>query len=299
MISMLRYITAQSSAVLILASALFASCGNSGEPDKKEEMRDTTVTTEPVPAQADSQEVSYTLPSTLQIANIFRKAGLSYYSGITNPTGNLKAYKGGSPFAKALNLGVYSADLSYCILNRQSEESRDYFKACKELASDLGLSKPFEAVAKRLEKNLDKQDSLAMILVAIQMETDEILSSSGQEHVSVISFAGAWIESVYIGTRVHAKEGHTRIADKLVEQMGIADNIIKALRAHRLKDQHIDGLLKQMQSINDLYNNFEAIKEIKAADPDVIDPAKVHIGVKELYSFSQKIEEIRSAITKG
>ena len=261
-------------------------------------MRDSAVAEPPTPQAIDSSDFSYTLPSTLQIANIFKKSGLSYYSGITNTTDKVKVYKAGSQFTKAVNLGVYSADLSYCILNKQREESRTYFKACKELASELGLAKPFEGVAKRLEKNLDNQDSLAMILVAIQMETDEILSSTDAEYISVISFTGAWIESMHIGTKVHAKEGHIRIADKLVEQMGIADNIVKALRANRNKNPEIDGLIKHMESLNELYNSFEAVKAIKATDPDVIDPTKVHIGVKELYSFSQRVQEIREIIIK-
>lgn len=292
-----------SSLLTLFAAAVPAlissSCGTSEEAGKKEEMRDTVIAAPPAPEAIDSADFSYALPSTLQIANIFKKSGLSYYSGITNNVDQVKTYKAGSQFTKAVNLGVYSADLSYCILNKQSEESKHYFKACKELASELGLSRPFEGVAKRMEKNLDNQDSLAMILVAIQMETDEILSSTDAEYISIISFTGAWIESMYIGTKVHAKEGHIRIADKLVEQMGIAENIIKALRANRNKNEGIDGLIRHMESLNDLYNSFEAVKEIKAADPDVIDPTKVHIGVKELYSFSQRVQEIRETIVKG
>lgn len=285
--------------LMLAIATLLVSCSTGEDPDKKEEMRDTTLASEPSGMPADSVDVSYTLPSTLQIASIFRKSGLSYYSGLTNPTDNVSRYKGGSLFVKALNLGVYSGDLSYCILNKQSEESRNYFKACKELAGELGLGKPFESVARRMEKNLNNQDSLALILVAIQMETDEILAVTDQEHLAVISFTGAWIESMYLGTRVHAKEGHIRIADKLVEQMGIADNIIKALKVHRGKDPGIDGLVKQMESLNAIYNGFESIREVKAADPDVIDPAKLHVSLKELYTFSQKVDEIRSAIVKS
>ena len=281
------------------ASILFItlnSCNTGEEPDKKEEMRDTVMVSDT--NQAVEGDVSYTLPSTLQIANIFKKSGLRYYSGITNSVDNVNSYKATSPGRQALLLGVYSADLSYCMLNKQSEECKKYFKACKELAGGLGLAQPFESVAKRMEKNLDNQDSLAMILVGIQMETDNIMQENNQEYLSVISFTGAWIESMYIGVEVHSKEGNIQMTQKLVEQMGIAESILKALRAHIKEDKAIERLVKYMSELNEIYNGFEVVKQIKATDPDVIDPAKIQIGVKDLMSFANKLESIREEIVK-
>jgi len=275
------------------------SCGSGSEAEKKEEMPDSLTTVSDTSRNNIESDVSYTLPSTLQIASIFKKSGLSYYSGLTNKTENLNTYKAASPFVKALNLGVYSADLSYCMLNKQNEECKNYLKVCKELASELGLAKAFESVARRMEKNMNNPDSLALILVAIQMETDNILASSDEEYKSVISFTGAWIESMHLGMRVHAKEGHVNMTAKLVEQMGIAENIIKALKANAERDKGIEGLIKQMNSLNDIYNNFKSVKAIKATDPDVIDPAKLEIGVQELLGFSSRLEEIRAEIIKG
>jgi len=286
-------------AACIIALLTLNSCDSGSEAEKKEEMPDTLTVVSDTSRNNIESDVSYTLPSTLQIASIFKKSGLSYYSGLTNKTENLNTYKASSPFVKALNLGVYSADLSYCMLNKQNEECKNYFKVCKELSSELGLAKAFESVAKRMEKNMNDQDSLALILVAIQMETDNILASSDEEYKSVISFTGAWIESMHLGMRVHAKEGHVNMTAKLVEQMGIAENIIKALKAHSARDKEIDGLVKQMSSLNDIYNNFKSVKEIKATDPDVIDPAKLEIGVQELLGFSSRLEEIRAQIIKG
>ncbi len=282
----------------VLTISLFSACGDGNESEKREEMKDTVVAPEPAPT-AEESNITYTLPSTLQVAAIFKKSGLSYYTGITNPTSNLSVYKTGPQFMEALHLGVYSADLGYCILNKQTDESMKYFKACKELGSELGVGKPFESVAKRMERNMDTPDSMALILIAIQMETDNILGSNNQEHLSVITFTGAWIESMYIGFQVHSKEGHKNMSTKLVEQMGIAENIIKALKANRSKDKHIDDLIAKMNSLDNIYNNFKSVKDIKATDPDVIDPAKLEVTLNELYAFGDRLKEIRSEITKG
>lgn len=288
-------------ALFLLAGILLYSCGGgTAEQPQTEEMKDSSMAEKPVQA-TDDAELSYVLPSPAQIAGIFKKSGLKYYSGITNGTENLSKYKAGSASAKALNLGVYSTDLAYCIFNKQSQETKNYYKVCHDMADQVGLKKAFEGSNDLtwLEKNITNTDSLTRLLVNVQMETDNILGENGQEHVSVLLFAGAWVESMYLGMRVNAKEKNFNISAKLVEQMSIADNIIKALKVNTGKDPGIEPLLKQMSSLSEIYNNFSSVKEMKAKDPDVIDPAKLNIGITEIFSFSSRLEEIRASIIKG
>lgn len=283
---------------IILSALILSSCGGGADSDKKEEIKDSVAVNTPAP---ENDEMSYVLPSPVQVADIFKKSGLNYYSGITNLAVDVNKYKSSSTINKALNLGVYSADLSYCMLNKQNQESKNYFKACKELATDLGLSKAFEIkdAGKRVEKYLSTPDSLTTILADIQMESDNILSENNQEYISVVSFAGAWIESMDIGVQVHMREKNTGIANQLVQQMGIAENIIKALKAHASKDAGINDLVQKMTSLDEIYKGFKSVQEIKAADPDVIDASKLNVSLTELYSFSKKLEEIRNTIIKG
>lgn len=286
--------------IILLAAIILFSCGGgSSEPAQTEEMKDTTATVKSGPMDNDD-ELSYVLPSPAQIAGIFKKSGLKYYSGITNATDKISSYKAGTPAAKALNLGVYSTDLAYCIFNKQSQEAKNYYKACRDMSAEVGLLKAFEGNnnLQWLEKNISNTDSLTTLLVNVQMETDNILGENGQEHISVLLFAGAWVESMYLGMRVNAKEKNFNIGVKLVEQMSIADNIIRALKANQGKDPGIDPLIKDMLSLSEIYNNFKSVKEMKAKDPDVIDPAKLEIGLTEIFSFSSRLEEIRSAIIK-
>ncbi len=285
-----------------LSIAFFStSCSDGNETEKREEMKDTVLAADSIKKQINDDNISYTLPSPTQIASIFKKSGLKFYNGITHSVESASKYSASSTTIKALNLGVYSADLSYCLLNKQNQDSKNYFKICKQLGSDLGLGKAFEAnnIVQRIEKNMGKDDSVTRILAEIQMQTDNILEESKQGHISVISFAGAWIESMYIGMLVQLKEKNTDIASKLVEQMSIAENIMKALKANSGKEPEINMLIGEMSSLNDIYNNFKSIKEIKATDPDFIDPAKVSISLDELLNFSKKVGEIRGRFIKG
>lgn len=289
------------SALSLLSFALIlGSCGDSHETEKKEELKDTTAVVVNTPSPMEDED-SYTLPSPMQIATIFKKSGLKYLPGVTNPADNVNKYKAGSLSVKAINLGVYSADLSFCILNKQTEASKTYFKANRDLAAELGLAKSFETnnLAQRMEQNMAKDDSVIKYLGEIQMQTDNILEENSQIHVGAISFAGAWIECMYIGISVQEKGKNAAVAKELVEQMTIGDNIIKALKAHASKDDGINALVDQLNSLNDIYKNFKSIKEIMATDPDVIDPSKVSVTDEELSKFSKKVIEIRTAFVKG
>lgn len=276
------------------------SCGSNNAGEKKEEIKDTTVVKETVKAEEPTDDVSYSLPSPAQIAQILKKSGLKFFPGITNKTEGVN-YSGGSTTVKAINLGVYSADLSYCVINKQKEESKKYFKTCKDLAAELGLGQAFDMnqMVKRLENNLDKEDSLLNLLSEVQMNSDNILEENGRMFISVVSFAGAWVESMYIGMQVNVKERNTDLDHRLVEQMAIGENIIKALNANSSKDPGIAAIAEDMKSLVDIYNNFSSVKEMKAKDPDVIDADKLDVSIAELFTFSKKIDEVRAKFIKG
>lgn len=277
-----------------------SSCG--GGSDKKEEMKDAAVSADSTPAANNNDATNlYTLPSPMQIASILKKAGLKYFTGLTNPTDNLNKYNSGNTVSKTLIMGVYLSDLSYCMLNKKMDEGKNYFKTCTQLSESIGLAKAFQDnnVPQRLEKNMSNDDSVSNIMSEIQMQSDNMLEENQQEYISVIAFSGAWIECMYIGTQVYMKEKNINVSTNIIEQMGIAENIIKALKANSSKDADVTVLLQDMNALNDMYNNFKSVKEIKATDPDVIDPAKITISVDELLGFSNKINEIRTRLVKG
>ena len=291
------YNTVLSLGVLLLT----ASCGGGGnDADKREDLKDITVV-DSTPPTNNSETNLYTLPSPMQIANILKKAGLKYYPGLTNSTDNYSKYNISNTVNKTLVMGVYLSDLSYCMLNKQTDEGKKYFKTCTQLSESIGLAKAFQDnnVPMRLEKNMNNDDSVSNIMSEIQLQSDNMLEENQQEYISAIAFTGAWIECMYIGTQVYAKEKNVNVATNIVEQMGIAENIIKALGATSSRDADVTVLLQDMNTLNSMYNNFKSVKEIKATDPDVIDPAKIIITIDELLGFSKKTEEIRARIIKG
>lgn len=279
------------STLLVAAGMLITACGSA---PKEEEVSavDTTQT-----EMEQTPEASYLLPSPLQIANIFKKSGLKYKDGVTS---NLKdPAKYTTNLSKAINLGVYSADLSYCVLNKQNQEAMNYMKLCRTMADNLGMGSVFEQgnLMKRFEKNLGNEDSLTSIIGELQMVTDEYLDGNQQQHITSIVFAGAWIESMYVGSKSYEKGKDQSLNNKLAEQMNILGTIINALKEQEQKDASISGFIADLQSIKDIYDKLPSVVNNPTAVEDT--EKELSLTEDEVSSLTKKIEEVRTKFING
>jgi hypothetical protein len=229
------------------------------------------------------------LPSPLQIGSIFKHAGLSYLPGLTNSLKETSQYN--SIYSQAINMGVYGADISYCVLNKQTQEALDYLKTLHSLADKLGFGTIFESssLTKRFQNNLNSEDSLTDIIADLQMDVDTYLANNNQKYVSVVAFAGAWIESMYIGSKVYSTKKSPNVSIRISEQMTILDNIVKALTKYKNQDTHITDVIASLKGIETNYMGYDEVK--KNISEDTTQLAKLtdeHIG-----ELSKAIEQLR------
>ena len=86
---------------------------------------------------AKSKLIFYSLPSPLETAMLIKRSGASFNEELLNPLENIDKYTTNKKMA--LNLGVYSADLSYTSLFDQTQSSIKYMANAKRLADGLGI----------------------------------------------------------------------------------------------------------------------------------------------------------------
>jgi hypothetical protein len=235
----------------------------------------------------------FIMPSPLQTAAIFKRAGLKYSNELTNSTENASNYD--DRVTKALNFGVYAADLSYCVLNKQPQDAVKYMKTIKTLADDLGMTAMFGSanMFASFEENIGNDDSLIYILATIQENLDEHLEDYEQQYMSVVFFAGGWTEGMHIGSQV-VTDGNPSITSRLIEQMVILDNVIKALKKYPHQSEFLDGITVDLEDINNTYRNFEALK---GKDMDDVSFADIKISDIEIGMVIEKVEALRKKIT--
>jgi hypothetical protein len=250
-----------------------------------------------VEATVEAPESNSSLPSPLRVAAMFKRSGLKYLPGITN--GNDKASNYSTTFVRAQNMGVYSADMAYCVLNKQTNEGQQLLKTIRDIGTKINLGKVFDqsSLYDRFNKNIDNEDSLGTIIAEIQFQTDQQLEENQQNELYGVIFAGAWIESMYIGGQVYRKDGNDKIVQALLEQMAVSKNIIEELKVYEAKDPNIKGLIADMQVIQDAIDAMPSMKKLKE-NPDLefkdVTPTK-----EEIEAVISKIETLRTKIVNG
>lgn len=277
-------------------SLAFVSCGGNSEDQKSQESLDglDSVAVTDTVATVEDNEVTYNLPSALQIAYVFKKSGASFIPTLLNNKGNYSKYNT-SNYKRAINFGIYSADLAYCLFNKKYQESKEYLKSCKEMGSFLGLNQAFESdnMAQRFDKNIAIEDSVVKIVSNVQLKTDVMFEQNKQKHITVIAFAGAWTESMYIATEVYAKD--KKVLASLMEQLLLSETIIKALKVHQASEQELPALISSIEKINAQFNAIASVKAAMEKDEEM-DFNLMAVTDNELKSITESVKTLRTSM---
>lgn len=252
----MQKITIKLLALLTIASFLYA-CG--GEEPTEEQIE------EPVEEVSEenmemTEEVAYVLPSPLQIAQLFKNAGLTYIGDVANSPDNVENFS--EKKAQKLNFGVYSADMAYCIMNNQTQESINYLNTLRKLSEKMWMTDVFNSLglSERLETNVGNEDSLTYIMADLQMQMDDYLEENGMGSTGYIIFAGAWVETMYLGVKVNENEKNEKLISRLSEQAVILDGVIKAIKQTD-EDGDFADLVTDLENINKHFAGFNEDSE--------------------------------------
>ena len=285
----LNYIKQLGCLSIIASVALFSCHGNSNSATATTTADTLTKAPQKGTDMADQDSETYLLPSPLQIASIFKNSGLTYQPGVTAPFKDAAQFN--SQFEQALNMGIFSADLSYCILNKQNDDAVKYLNIVKSLSDKLGFGSVFESNSflKRFQANMNSTDSLASLIAELQMQTDTYLENNKQKYIGVIAFAGAWVESMNIGGTVYEKGKSNSVSSRISEQMNILEGLEKLLKKYNASDSHIAGLITDLNTIKAAYDEFA---EVKSYNPDSEQP--INLTAEHVSQLGAMIKTLRS-----
>lgn len=278
--------------MLLAASILFYACGNEAE---NEVIEDETVQAEP---EQKNENIFYALPSPLQLGKILQRAGAGFDKTLLNNTENAAKYTTTS--AKALNLGVYGADLSYAAIFNQSQEIINYLNASKKLADELGASAVYSAdVVKRIEANSGKRDSILPLLGEILMNSNEAFKENEQQNIAAMVAAGGFIEGLYIGTKVTEKaKDKAPIIQRIAELKGSLDNMILILEQQKANED-LAAITADLKAIQAVYAEASATEASTEVSSDTTAKTTT-IGGGTTYSLSEeqfkKISDLAAAL---
>ncbi|MGZ4049758.1 MAG: hypothetical protein ACXVPU_06815 [Bacteroidia bacterium] len=277
-------------AATLVACSLF-SC--SSEPtDKTKEGTDSIPATETKTPKEPN--LFYSVPSPIQLGQLLQKAGATYDKKILNSLDNVSAYS--TATSKALNLGVYGADLSYSAVFNQNQETMSYLNNSKKLAEELGITSSFSAeMMKRMEKNEGNKDSLLQIISELFLSSNEALKENDQSNVSVLVLAGGFIEGMYVGTQTaKTVKDNAAIYKRIAELRGSLNNLIMLVAT--INDANDSDVLADLKSIKAIYGDAPAAASKPMATADTTKKTMT-IGGKSNYTLTQdQIDKITAQV---
>lgn len=283
----------------IAVTLAFASCGG-GKTEGEDDM--TTVDTVKTETQTEQvTETFFQVPSPGEMLTFIKMVGGKSNKNVSflNSPDNKKNYIDNK--SKALNFGIYSCDLSYCSIFEIGSEALKYFKTVKQLGDEIGVSKAINPeVLKRLEGNLGKPDSLAVITDDIYFSSFQTLEDNKQGPTLSLVVSGGWIESLFIATSLIKYEAKSPLVERLADQKYTLDNLIEFLKKYQ-SDTNVASIIVQF---TELQAEFNKIGEKDAAVAKDSKAVKVFGGGKELAitegqykAIVEKIKAIRNSYT--
>lgn len=199
----------------------------------------------------------YPLPTSFYVTDMLNKAGAPFILSIANSSENVGNYF--SQKEKALNLGIYGADLSYASTYMMKQETMSYLKASNRLTDEMKISTAFNReYIDRVENNLDYGDSLILIISDSFFDTYKYLVENNKDVSALLVMAGSWIEGLYLTTQIALT---ARDSDRFIEVIGQQKSSLTELISLMEPVKSDTDLSEIYKSLKNLYNIYEPIQE--------------------------------------
>ena len=265
---------------------MLASCGGEPKPAAEEPTAEMSAEmSEEDLAKAD--EMIQNMPSPIEMAILVKHAGGEYNAALLNDVKNLDNYVTNGK--KTINMGVYSSDVGYTSLYKQTQETVFYLNNVRKLSDAIGLSDAFDqSMFDRVEANIENRDSLLQILSASYDMANEYLKENNRMNTSILMLAGGWIESMYLAANLGANGGRPQdiIALRLLEQELVLAKIIAAMRMVD-DDPLVAEFAQKLEQLSEvLIANEIRIGEGEDASVDANKMEKVYVLIDEIRAWA-------------
>jgi hypothetical protein len=289
-------------AIVLSVLVFIGGCGQTGQPETRKEGDREIIDSLLSGRIMNISNSLFSIPSPHQISIVLIEQNIDYTPTLLNATQNTRNY--GNSYKKALNLGVYGADLGYINLYDRTQEAITYFSVIKTLSQELSIINAFrKETFERIEKNLTNQDSLLFLLSNSYQDIDIFLKSNNQEHIGALILAGGWIESMYMLSQFALKHKNQDLISRLGENRKPLGNLIKILSIYTENNRIYQTLVEKLIVLEMIYQEIEITY---AYDKTEVIPEKkitkihsktlVNIPDEILDRLAKEIESIRQFV---
>ncbi|MBN2520046.1 MAG: hypothetical protein JXB17_06055 [Bacteroidales bacterium] len=248
-----------------------------------------------------AKQIFYSLPSPLETAMLIKRAGATFNPEILNAIENVNNYV--TSKSMALNLGIYSTDLSYASLFDQTQYSIQYMTAAQKMVDGLGITDAItNETLQELQDNINHRDVIMDIISEAFMNSSSFLKENDRSAISAMVLIGGWIEGLYIATRLIDPFNleDNDLVDRLIDQKLSLTNVIKLLEENK-DDEDVADIIVLINELKVIYDQIKvSTTPITAEKEEGSEVTKLKsvttstINKEQFVQLSNKIEAIRN-----
>ncbi len=282
----------------------FYSCGDSEDANETENI-DKKINDEIDDIGSTTLQVDgalFSIPSPYEIAFLVKNQRIDFNKEFLNSVNRSHNYV--NNYKKALNLGVYGADLGYLNIYEQTPDAVSYFSAIKILSQELDISNAFNnETISSIEKNMGNKDSLLYIISNTYRKADKYLKDNNRNDLGVLILTGGWLESFHILVQIAQTDKNPQVIKRIGEQKYPLENLITILNPFYNESTEYGKLIDQLVELAYIFDGIDV--EYTYIKPKVDAKNKLTVinstselvmSDEQLIMISEKLTEIRSNI---
>lgn len=238
------------------------------------------------------------IPSPNQLAILIRQSNVAFQDNKLHDLGKANYYL--SEEKKAMNLGLYGADLAYIANFEKGQLANDYYEAVGRLAGELEILDHIDSkLVSRLSSNVSNRDSVLRLSSQFFHSADKYLKNNKRSDLAGLILLGGWVESIHFA--LDAATTNPEIRKRVGEQKHACASLTNLLIEANMPA--LEQLTSEMKALNDIYSGFSTeytyskpITDVKERTTYITSKSSVLVEDKQLTALADRIKAIRSII---
>lgn len=203
------------------------------------------------------REFVYPLPTAFEVTEMLNRIDAAYIIDVCNPKENVDKYV--TEAKRAINMGVYSADLCYASTYNQQSNVMDYTQTIRALIDALDMTRAVDPeLASKMEDNENNKEGMTELISNSFYDSYDYLNRNGRGPVSLMIVAGSWVEGLYIATHISQETFENKEMVKiLLSQKEPLEKLVKLLDQVK-GEPNVTGLRQALDPLYKIYSGIDA-----------------------------------------
>jgi hypothetical protein len=250
-------------------------------------------------------DIFYQVPSPNDLFNVLKDADISYNKDILNDLSLVETFN--TKKSKALNFGVYAADLAYVSSLGQIGDASNFFETIRALSKELEIENAMnDVIYARIQENLDASnpDSLFSLSNETYYKAYAYLDDNDRGDVLGMIVIGGWIEGLNIILNVQEYEENSDVVQRIADQRLTLENLL--VFTSRIQNEDLDNIISELAPIEELFSSLEISEEAdfsaEKSEEGVMmfgGGSTVSINEEQFNKLKSIVGDLRSSIVDG